>query len=310
MRIALLVAGVWWGVFTLIPLATLGSASACAQSATRAQGTCGLASDSSATRSAASRSYPQTFLFLGAYLLFSDGIETVVTLSSQFGQEELGLSISTLTTVILMVQFGAIAGALGFLKVAALTGAKWAIVITLAIWIACVTYAYAFLQTAVDFFVLAGVLALVIGGTQALSRSLFSQMIPRGQESEYFSLYEVSHKGTSWLGPLLYGLALQFTGSFRASILSLVILFVLGLLLLLRLDVRSAERAVGNPLAGSEPCCPRPPSPEPRVRAANAGVASGLAGCGHRRRSGRCLSPGCWRTRAAIKRWCCPPSTS
>jgi UMF1 family MFS transporter len=78
-------------------------------------------------------------------------------------------------------------------------------------------------------------------------------MIPRGQESEYFSLYEVSHKGTSWIGPLLYGLALQFTGSYRISILSLVVLFIVGLLLLLRLDVRAAERAVGNPLAQSGP---------------------------------------------------------
>ena len=97
------------------------------------------------------RAYPQTLLFLGAYLLFSDGIETVVTLSSQFGQEELGLSISTLTTVILMVQFGAIVGALGFLKVATIIGTKWAIAITLVIWIATVTYAYAFLQTEFDF---------------------------------------------------------------------------------------------------------------------------------------------------------------
>jgi MFS transporter, UMF1 family len=103
------------------------------------------------------------------------------------------------------------------------------------------------LRTTVDFFLLAGLIALVIGGTQALSRSLFSQMIPRGQESEYFSLYGVSDKGTSWLGPLIFGLALQFTGSYRTAILSLVILFIIGFLLLVRVDVRAAAVAAGNP---------------------------------------------------------------
>jgi UMF1 family MFS transporter len=177
---------------------------------------------------------------LGAYLLFSDGVESVVTLSSQFGQEELGLPISTLTLIILMVQFVAVVGALVFLRVAMRTGAKNAIAITLVIWTATVTYAYAFLQTELDFVLLAAAIALVIGGTQALSRSLFTQMIPHGQEAEYFSLYEVSHKGTSWLGPLIFGLAIQFTGSYRVSILSLVVLFIAGLVLLLRVDVRAA----------------------------------------------------------------------
>jgi MFS transporter, UMF1 family len=260
-RIALLAAGVWWAAFTLIPLATLRQ-----RDRTRhlPEGGTVLTASLGQLRHTLTRArgYPQTLLFLGAYLLFSDGIETVVTLSSQFGQEELGLSISTLTSVILMVQFVAILGALGFLRIATVIGTKWAIASSLVIWIATVTYAYAFLQTAFDFFVLGGVIALAIGGTQALSRSLFSQMIPHGQESEYFSLYEISHKGTSWLGPLLYGLALQFTGSYRISILSLVILFVLGLVLLLRLDVRAAAHAVGNPLGGSGSVSSVSPHPE------------------------------------------------
>lgn len=259
-RIALLAAGVWWAAFTLIPLSTLRERRSVRP---RASGGASLGAAVGQLRHTltTARAYPQTLLFLGAYLLYSDGIETVVTLASQFGQEELGLSISTLTLVVLIVQFVAIAGALGFLRVAGITGTKAAIALTLAVWIAAVTYAYGFVQTELDFFVMAFVIGLVIGGTQALSRSLFSQMIPRGQESEYFSLYEVSHKGTSWIGPLLYGLALQFTGSYRISILSLVILFIVGLLLLLRLDVRAAERAVGNPLAQSGPA--RVPSVEP-----------------------------------------------
>ena len=71
-------------------------------------------------------------------------------------------------------------------------------------------------------------------------------MIPKGQEAEYFSLYEVSDKGTSWLAPLMFGLALQFTGSYRAAILSLVVFFVAGLTLLAKVNVRRAAIEAGN----------------------------------------------------------------
>ena len=89
-------------------------------------------------------------------------------------------------------------------------------------------------------------IALVLGPTQALSRSLYSLMIPRGQEAEYFSLYELSDKGTSWLGPLLFGLALQFTGSYRVAIVSVVVFFIVGFALLARVDIREAAREAGN----------------------------------------------------------------
>ena len=99
-----------------------------------------------------------------------------------------------------------------------------------------------FLKTEFDFYLMAGAIAIVLGGSQALSRSVFSQMIPKGQESEYFGLYEISDKGTSWLGPLLFGLALQFTGSYRVAILSLIVFFVIGMLLLFKVNVREGTR--------------------------------------------------------------------
>ena len=92
----------------------------------------------------------------------------------------------------------------------------------------------------------AAVVAVIMGGSQALSRSVYSQMIPKGQEAEYFSVYEVSDKGTSWLGPLLFGLALQFTGSYRAAILSLVVFFIAGLLLLLKVNVHEGRRQAAD----------------------------------------------------------------
>ncbi|NJN98523.1 MAG: MFS transporter, partial [Anaerolineales bacterium] len=91
-------------------------------------------------------------------------------------------------------------------------------------------------------------LALVLGGSQALSRSLFSQMIPKNREAEYFSLYEISERGTSWLGPVVFALALQLTGTQRVSIVMLIIFFVVGLILLALTDVKKAITEAGNEL--------------------------------------------------------------
>jgi MFS transporter, UMF1 family len=99
---------------------------------------------------------------------------------------------------------------------------------------------YFWVKTVGQYFAMAALVALVLGGSQALSRSLFSQMIPKGQEAEYFGLYEISDKGTSWLCPLMFGLAIQLTGSYRISALSLALFFLGGLAVLARVDVARA----------------------------------------------------------------------
>jgi len=244
-RINLASAGVWWAVFTLVPLFGLRNRQRAEQ---LRPGANYLTVGFRQLRRTLGRVrlYPQTVLFLVAYLLYNDGIQTVIALASQFGQEELGLPVSTLTLTILMVQFVAFFGALVFNWVAAALGTKRAIITSLVIWTGTVTYAYGWLRTAGQFFVLGAVIAIVLGGSQALSRALYSLMIPKGQEAEYFSLYEVSERGTSWLGPLLFGLALQFTGSYRIAILSLSVFFVFGLVLLPFVDVRRAVIEAGN----------------------------------------------------------------
>lgn len=244
-RISLASAGVWWAVFAFIPLAALRSRQPIKG---LPPGEHYLTVGLRELRHTLGRlrDYPQTLLFLLAYLFYNDGIQTVIALSSQFGQEELGLSIATLTTVILMVQFVAFFGSVAFAYVARALGTKRAIMASLVIWTATVLYAYGFLRTGLQFFVLAGVIAIVLGGSQALSRAAFSLMIPNGREAEYFSVYEVSERGTSWLGPLLFGLALQFTGSYRIAILSLVVFFVVGLAALSRVDFRQAAVEAGN----------------------------------------------------------------
>jgi UMF1 family MFS transporter len=244
-RISLLSAGLWWAVFTIIPLALLKRRRALKS---LPPGESHLKVGLKQLRHTIKdlRHYPQTLLFLMAFLLYNDGIQTVIALASQFGSEELGLELSTLTATVLVVQFVAFFGAVVFNFVAKATGTKRAIIISLIIWVCTIVYAYAALKTARDFLIMGAVIGLVLGGSQALSRSLYSLMIPRGKEAEYFSLYEVSDKGTSWLGPLLFGLAYQYTKSYRISILSLVIFLVAGLALLLFVKVDKAVQESGN----------------------------------------------------------------
>jgi UMF1 family MFS transporter len=244
-RLSLASAGLWWAAFTLIPLVTLrnrgpGRVLASSESHVRA----GLRQLAHTFRHI--RGYRQTLLFLLAFLIYNDGIQTVITLAAQFGQEELGLPLTVLTASILLSQFVAFFGALGFKYVAAVTGAKRAVILTLLVWSGTLVYVYAGVRGATDFYVLAAIVGAIMGGSQALSRSIFSFLIPKGQEAEYFSLYEISDKGTSWIGPLFFGLALQFTGRYRLAVLSLIVFFLAGLAVLAKVDLRAGALQAGN----------------------------------------------------------------
>ncbi len=244
-RISMASAGLWWAIFTIVPLVTLRRRRSYKQLPPGERYvTVGFKQLMHTLRKLPA--FPQTLLFLVAYLLYNDGIQTVIALATQFGSQELGIPESSLIATILMVQFMAFFGALAFGWIAKAVGAKRAIMASLVIWTATVFYAYGFLETSVQFFALSGAIAIVLGGSQALSRSLFSQMIPSGQEAEYFSLYEISERGTSWLGPLVFGLALQFTGNYRVALLSVAIFFAAGLILLVQVNVRRAIEESGN----------------------------------------------------------------
>ncbi len=191
------------------------------------------------------RHYPETLKFLLAYFLYNDGIQTVIAVASTFAAAPLvrgGLEIEqdTLILVILMIQFMAFFGALLWGRLAERMGAKKSVLVSLVIWAGVVIYAYFGLygdSRVTQFFILGAVIAIVLGGSQAISRSLYAQMIPPNKESEYFAFYEISEKGTSWTGPLIFGLANQFFGSLRYGLLSLIIYFILGLILLPRVNV-------------------------------------------------------------------------
>ncbi|MFC9495376.1 MULTISPECIES: MFS transporter [unclassified Streptomyces] len=245
-RICLASAGVWWGAFTLVPLRRLRDRRT-APAGDEAATVPGWRQLASTVRDMRRR--PLTLSFLLAYLVYNDGIQTVISQASVYGSEELGLDQSTLIVAVLLVQVLAVAGALAMGRLARTYGAKNTILGSLIAWTVTIGAGY-FLPSGapVWFFVLAAGIGLVLGGTQALSRSLFSHLVPAGKEAEYYSAYEMSDRGMSWLGPLVFGLAYQLTGSYRDAIVSLVAFFMIGFVLLARVPVRQAVRDAGNPV--------------------------------------------------------------
>ncbi|MEV8091401.1 MFS transporter [Streptomyces nigra] len=247
-RICLASAGLWWGVFALVPLLRLRDRGPSTEKTGGQRGTTtGFRQLAATLRDM--RRHPLTLAFLLAYLVYNDGIQTVITQASVYGSKELGLSQSTLIGAVLLVQVLAVAGALTMGRLARVYGAKRTILASLVAWTLTLAAGY-FLPAGapVWFFVLAAGIGLVLGGSQALSRSLFSHLVPPGKEAEYFSAYEISDRGMSWLGPLLFGLTYQLTGSYRDAIISLVAFFVIGFILLARVPVRRAISDAGNPV--------------------------------------------------------------
>jgi len=250
-RISLLSAGLWWGGFALITFARLKSRTA---EKTLPPGKTYLTVGFSELR----RTFRElarlrsTLRYLIGYLFFNDGIQTVISMASVFLSQELFIAKgiptdqSFLLGIFLLVQFVAIFGALIFERLAYLIGTKRAVLVSLVIWSGVVIYGYGFLQSTRDAWAMAAVIGIVMGGSQALSRSLFSRMIPEGREASFFGLYEVSERGTSWLGPLIFGIVVAMTNSYRQALLSLIGLFVIGTIILYLTNTDRAIHEAGN----------------------------------------------------------------
>jgi UMF1 family MFS transporter len=244
-RWSIVSAGVWWAAFTTIPLVSLRNRPATAGEAHGSPLIDGFRQLGHTLRQL--RGYPLTLFFLVAYLVYNDGIQTVISLASVYADKELGLSQSVQVQTILLVQFLAFFGAIGLGRLARRFGAWKAVLASLVLWTVVLGIAYVLpAGMPTPFILLGALLGIVLGGSQALSRSLFSQLIPEGKEAEYFGIYEISDRGTSWLGPLLFGLAFQLTGSYRVAIISLLAFFVIGFVLLALVPMRRAIVAAGN----------------------------------------------------------------
>ena len=245
-RICLLSAGLWWAAFTFIPYR--GVKNRPPVNVVPESG--GLVRESFGqlwTTLKDLPNYRMTMLFLIGYLFYNDGIQTVIYAASIYGEFQLGFAKATVLQAFLLVQFVGIAGALVFGRIARRTGAHRIIMIGLGIWILVVIAGYFTPAKNLPLFLLLAVgIGFVLGGTQALSRSLYSQLIPRGREAEYFSLYQAAERGTSWIGTLLFGVVHQMTGSYRPALLALMALFVIGLVFLSRVNVRQGIEDAGN----------------------------------------------------------------
>jgi len=250
-RLSLLAAGIWWGGFALVSFARLKSR-APEKSLPRGKSylTVGFAELGRTFKELARLRH--TLRYMIGYLFYNDGIQTVISMSSVLLAQELfiarGLETdqSFLLGIFLMVQFVAIFGALIFERLAYAITTKGAILVSLVLWSGVVIYVYGFLKTTTDAWAMGAVIGIILGGSQALSRSLFSRMIPKGREGSFFGLYEVSERGTSWLGPLLFGAVVAATNSYRQALLSLIILFVVGTIILYLTDTDKAIHDAGN----------------------------------------------------------------
>jgi len=245
-RLSLLSAAVWWAGFTLIPYLRLRDHPA--QDVLPEEG--GLIRRSFGqlfTTLREMRQFPMTLTFLVAFLFYNDGIQTVIGVASTYGTKQLGFGDSVLIATILLIQFVAYGGALLFGRLAASYGAYRCLLWGTYAWMAIVVAAMFLPRKDVATFLLVGVaIGIVLGGTQALSRSFFSLLIPRGRAGEYFALYNACERGTSWFGTFLFGVVFQVTGSYRPAIVALIVFFVLGAVFLLRLDPRRGIQEAGN----------------------------------------------------------------
>jgi len=252
-RLSLLSAGLWWAGFAGVTFALL-KPRAPSQRPAAARSPLVLAIAELRTTIRELRRLRQTLRYLVGYMAFNDGIQTVIAIASVFMAQELFVargrpaSESFLMGLILLVQFVAFFGSLVFERIAAAIGTKRAILLSLVIWTAIVVYAYGFLETVREAWVIGAVIGVVLGGSQALSRSLFSQMIPAGREASFFGLYEISERGTSWIGPLIFGIVVGATNSYRQAILSLIVLFLVGMIVLVATDTDRAVHDAGNRL--------------------------------------------------------------
>lgn len=245
-RIAMAMSGIWWAGWTLFTLKYLKEVRAEQELPEKFRNQPNLLaylylgiSRTVATAKKAGH-FKHLTLFMLAYVIYNDGIHTVTNMAAIYGKEELELSATDLMVTLLLVQVVAIGGSILFGWLANRIGTKRAVMSSLVLWSGVVTYAY-FIHTATEFFILGMVVGIVLGGTQSLSRSLYGAMIPEKASAEFYGFYSVFSKFSAILGPFTFGLIRQITGTARLAIISLIVFFIGGLILLAFVNEEKAK---------------------------------------------------------------------
>lgn len=253
-RLSLLAAALWWGTFAFVTFSLVKSRDA-GKAMPGGKNIVSIGfSELGGTFKELIR-LRRTAQFLVASFCYNNGIQTVITSASVFLAQELFVargeeaSQTFLLGIFFVAQVSALVGAISFERLARIIGAKKTLLISLFVWICIVIFAYGFLQTTAQAWAMSVFIGLVLGSSQALSRSLYSQMIPKGREASFFGLYEISERGTSLVGSLVFGIVVGATGSFRQAILSMILFFAVGITTLIFTDTNRAIREAGNQTA-------------------------------------------------------------
>lgn len=194
------------------------------------------------------RGYRQAFLMLVAFLLYNDGIQTIIRMAAIYGAE-IGIDRNARIAAFVLVQFVGVPFSFLFGAAAARIGAKRAVFVAVGVYVGIATLGY-FMTTAWQFFALAVLVGTVQGGSQALSRSLFARMIPKHKSSEYFGFFSVFEKFAGIAGPALFAASVSTFGSSRAAVLSVIVFFLCGAAVLTRVDVAEGERQAAAAAVG------------------------------------------------------------
>jgi len=236
-RISLLFSGVWWAGFSIITLVWLHEPG---NDKTSPQQYRGKNNSLTYIRFGISRTWRTILnarkhrnltIFLIAFMFYNDGIHTVIRMAAIYGKDELGLKNQTLMGTLLLVQFIGIGGALLFSRISKTFGTKRILIFVLFLWLGILCYAY-IITSALDFWILGMAVGLVLGGSQAISRSLYGSMVPAKESAGFFGFYSVFEKFSAIWGPFVFGIIRQITGTSRLAILSLVGFFIIGIVLL------------------------------------------------------------------------------
>jgi UMF1 family MFS transporter len=242
-RLSFLTVSIWWAIFTIPVLKNVSEPPVVPISGESANPLRASLQRLSLTYHNI-RKYREAFKFLMAFWLYNDGIGTIISMAVIFGAE-INIAQEHLVGSILAVQVVGVPFSVLFGKMAGRIGTKNAIFVGLVIYTGIAAGGY-FIQTALHFWILAVLVGFVQGGTQALSRSLFGTLIPKSRSAEFYSFYDVSSKFAGIIGPAVFGVVGQMAGSSRLSIVSLVVFFVVGGLILLNVDVNKGRQMVAQ----------------------------------------------------------------
>jgi UMF1 family MFS transporter len=237
-RLSFLAVGIWWGIFAIPTFLYVRDKKAQAVKHVRyiSHGFKTLAHTFRKMRH-----FTELPKFLISFLIYNDGVQTVIVMAVIFGRE-LGFGQLTLIGCLLMVQIIGFPAALFMGKLAQWIGEKRTIYLCLAVYCVIVVYGY-FMSEPWQFWVLGFLVGLVQGGSQAISRSLYSSLLPVGHSAEFFGFFAIANRFASILGPFIFGLVAVLTGSTRHAILSVILFFIVGFVILMTVDVEGGKKA-------------------------------------------------------------------